>query len=108
QQQQTLSLPWLIRIGPNVNGKTHLWNPLDLHQNLPIDFRYNVLDFNQLSIVELRHVFVLYVPESGDSLQNDPYPDLNLDESRVLPLFDYPDYFNLLEASGVDHEMLHW
>ncbi|MCI39384.1 F-box protein, partial [Trifolium medium] len=33
--------------------------------------------------------------------------DLNLDESRVLPLSDYPDYFNLLEASGVDCEKLH-
>jgi hypothetical protein len=36
--------------------------------------------------------------------------DLNLDEQeqRILPLSDYPDYFNLLAASGLDDEELYW
>ncbi|MCI06019.1 F-box protein [Trifolium medium] len=34
--------------------------------------------------------------------------DLNLDKDKILPLSDYPDYFNLLAASGLDSEELHW
>jgi hypothetical protein len=64
----------LIRIGPNVNGKTHLWHPLDLDQHLPFNFPHNVLDFNQLSIIDLGHVFLLYMLKASDSLQNYPYP----------------------------------
>jgi hypothetical protein len=33
---------------------------------------------------------------------------LNFDEARLLPLSDYPDYFNLLATSGVDRGKLHW
>jgi hypothetical protein len=34
--------------------------------------------------------------------------DLNFDEVHLLPLSDYPDYYNLLADSGVDHEKLQW
>jgi hypothetical protein len=66
----------LIRIGPNVNGKTHLWHPLDLTKHLPFNFPHNVLDFNQLSIVDLGHVFLLYMLKATDSLQNHPFPSV--------------------------------
>jgi hypothetical protein len=33
---------------------------------------------------------------------------LDFDEARVLPLSDYPNYFNLLATSGVDCKQLHW
>jgi hypothetical protein len=33
---------------------------------------------------------------------------LNFDEARVLPLSDYPNYFNLLATSGVDRKQLRW
>jgi hypothetical protein len=33
---------------------------------------------------------------------------LNCDEAPILPLSDYPNYFNLLATSGVDLKQLHW
>ncbi|MCI10668.1 F-box protein, partial [Trifolium medium] len=71
-QPQQILKPLLIRIGPNVNGKTHLWHPLDLNDHSPFYFPHKVVvfDFNHISIVDLGHVFVL---KTSDSLQNDPY-----------------------------------
>ncbi|KAK2368751.1 F-box protein SKIP23 [Trifolium repens] len=60
-QPQQILQPLLIRIGPNKNGKIHLWHPLDLDYHLPFHFPDEVVvfDFNHISIVDLGHVFVL-------------------------------------------------
>jgi len=51
-QQKTPLHPWLIKIGPNLNGKTQLWHPLDLNQTSLSCFPYpnDVIDFNKLSV----------------------------------------------------------
>ncbi|CAJ2639154.1 unnamed protein product [Trifolium pratense] len=71
-QPQKILQPLLIRIGPNVKGKIHLWHPLDLGQRLPFHFPHEVVvfDFNHISIVDLGQVFVL---QPSDSPQYDPY-----------------------------------
>ncbi|KAK2386300.1 hypothetical protein QL285_060213 [Trifolium repens] len=75
QHQQTLH-PLLIRIGPNVAGKTLLWHPLDLTKDLSFQFPHKIVfDFNHISIVDLGHVFLLCMIEQSDSPQNDPYTD---------------------------------
>ncbi|MCH98677.1 F-box protein, partial [Trifolium medium] len=76
-QPQQIHQPLLIRIGPNINGKTHLWHPLNLNENLPFHFPDEVVvfDFNHISIVDLGHVFVLKT-----SIENDPYPHVHYDK----------------------------
>ncbi|XP_045819210.1 putative F-box protein At5g60060 isoform X2 [Trifolium pratense] len=71
-QPQKILQPLLIRIGPNVKGKTRLWNPLNLDEHLPFHFPHEVVvfDFNHISIVDLGQVFVF---QPSDSLQYDPY-----------------------------------
>lgn len=60
--QKTHLRPWLIRIGPNINGKTQLWHPLDLNQTSPscFPYPYDVLDFNKLSVLQLRQTFYMH------------------------------------------------
>jgi hypothetical protein len=75
KQHQQILQPRLIRIGPNVTGKIHLWHPLDLDQRLPFHFPHKVVfDFNHISIIDLGHVFLPYMLKDSDSLQNHPYP----------------------------------
>ncbi|AES70101.2 putative F-box domain-containing protein [Medicago truncatula] len=62
----TNSIPWLIRVGPKLNGKTHLWDPRDIYYTLPFYLQIHLnlaLDLNKLSIIDLGHVF--YIHDSG-------------------------------------------
>ncbi|MCH82460.1 F-box protein [Trifolium medium] len=61
QHQQTLHhrRPWLIRIGPDPDGKIQLWHPFSLRPHIPFHFPHHVLDFNQLSVFHLGHLFLL-------------------------------------------------
>ncbi|PNY10240.1 F-box family protein [Trifolium pratense] len=54
--QQTLN-PWLIKIGPDSNNQTHLWHPLSRDTQFPL--HYPIIDFNQLSVQDLGHEFVI-------------------------------------------------
>ncbi|CAJ2639141.1 unnamed protein product [Trifolium pratense] len=54
--QQTLN-PWLIKIGPDSNDQTHLWHPLSRDTQFPL--HYPIIDFNQLSVQDLGHEFVI-------------------------------------------------
>ena len=47
--------PWLIRIGPDSNGKTQLWHPFSFNQLLSSNFS-SVIDFNKLSVLDFGHV----------------------------------------------------
>ncbi|GAU12653.1 hypothetical protein TSUD_121450 [Trifolium subterraneum] len=77
-QPQQILQPWLIRIGPNANGKIHLWHPLNFNEHLPFHFPDEVVvfDFNHISIVDLGHVFVL---ECSDDVDN-PHPKVYYDK----------------------------
>ncbi|AES74621.1 hypothetical protein MTR_6g009100 [Medicago truncatula] len=54
-QQNLHQRPWLIRIGPDFDGKTKLLHPLLFDGPLPSLFNY-VLNFNKLSVIHLRHM----------------------------------------------------
>lgn len=53
---QTLR-PWLIKIGQDSRGRTHLWHPLS--RDPPISLLPHVLDFNHLRVSDLGPEFVL-------------------------------------------------
>jgi len=60
--------PWLIRIGPDFEGKTKLWHPLLPHERLP-PLRC-VLDFNQLSVYNLHFVVCLTSTNSHSTISD--------------------------------------
>jgi hypothetical protein len=56
-QQQSLT-PWLIKIGLDSHGRTRLWNPLSRDNLLSLHFPQHI-DFNQLSVFQLAHEYVI-------------------------------------------------
>ncbi|XP_058752482.1 F-box protein SKIP23-like [Vicia villosa] len=52
--QQTLYRPWLLRISPTSSGKVNFLHPFLL--DTPIQF--SLLNFNQLSVYELGHIYI--------------------------------------------------
>ncbi|PNX82860.1 F-box protein, partial [Trifolium pratense] len=66
-QQQTLR-PWLIRIGPDVYGKTQIWHPFDVRLRYPLFFApchfvHHLIDFNQLPVIDIGQMFYIYGPK---------------------------------------------
>ncbi|AES69423.1 hypothetical protein MtrunA17_Chr3g0088641 [Medicago truncatula] len=62
KHKQTLhQCPWLIRIGPNFDGKTQLLYPFLFNSYKPLPSCFNnVLDFNKLSVIHLRQMSYIY------------------------------------------------
>jgi hypothetical protein len=56
-QQQNLR-PWLIRIGPDIHGKTQIWHPL-LKRAFYLTHHIHI-DFNQLLVTHLGHMFHIH------------------------------------------------
>ncbi|WJX36874.1 hypothetical protein P8452_24708 [Trifolium repens] len=59
--------PWLIRIGPDVYGKPQIWHPFDVYLQYPLFFApchfvHHLIDFNQLPIIDIGHMFYIYGP----------------------------------------------
>jgi hypothetical protein len=74
----TTPIPWLIRTGPNLLGKSQIWHPLNLHRRLPSIFKHNLLvDFNQLSVIDLGPVFNIFesYPHIKNPYGRDVYPE---------------------------------
>ncbi|AES69487.2 putative F-box domain-containing protein [Medicago truncatula] len=65
--QQTPLRPWLIRIGPDLDGITCLWHPFHLYQKYPLRFAHDLIDFNQLPVLHLGHMFYIHGPDSDQT-----------------------------------------
>ncbi|GAU18066.1 hypothetical protein TSUD_51770 [Trifolium subterraneum] len=57
-QQKTLK-PFLIKIGPDSHGRTRLWNPLYSYKHLRLSFPQHIVDFNQLSVIDIGHEVII-------------------------------------------------
>ncbi|GAU12648.1 hypothetical protein TSUD_121400 [Trifolium subterraneum] len=85
---QTLN-PWLIKIGPDSqNNRIHLWHPLSRDTKFPFRFPH-VIDFNQLSLLNLGQEFVI-----GDfPSQSSPLSHTSIYMEKVV-VFDSDTWHN--------------